>query len=171
MQQNQDATDYERYLQSEALKLQNIETLRNQAELMALAGDYSGYKALGMSDDWIQKMQNAYIAKQSGTDSVEDGTANGGAAIVGAAVGGVSAGTANAISTAVTQHTSPNMNPDGSYTINGRPMTVEELREGVANGTIQWSYNSATGEITYSLRRFNWAGAGGYSGDVGQDIK
>ena len=173
MLQKQDAADYNRYLQEEALKQQNAKMLRQQADLMAKAGDFSGYKALGMTDDWIAKMQNAYITKQSDTGSVPGETTNGGdgASIVGAAVNGAAVDATNATSPAVTQFQSPNMNPDGTYTVNGRPMTVEELRDGVANGTIQWTYNNLTGQITYSLRRFNGAGAGGRTADVQWNIK
>lgn len=208
MLQKQDAVDYNRYLQEEALRQQNTETLRKQAELMAEAGDFSGYKALGMSDDWIAKMQSAFQAKQSGSILAPDGytvtnTTGDGYVVIGnskittadldaAVASGQIIRVVDDDNKTVTyeyahpgttgdgmpiEQTSteggasaqyPQRQSDGTFNIGGRIMTVEELRNSVANGTILANYDSTTGVYTFSVRSGGSSGAGGLSGRLMQ---
>ena len=200
MLQQQDAIDYERYLQEEALKQQNAQMLQQseeaerqrlieQAEMLALSGDYSGYKALGMTDDWIAKMQNAWLVENTVTADPDDpadpeessGMAGNAGVNWTAPLNNVptapgrrpvltNAMMQNYLNNAGIQGTSPNMNGDGTFTVGGQTMTVDELAAKVTSGEIIETIDPVTGAHSYQWRSAgrvtNGVNEGGIRGQI-----
>ena len=86
------------------------------------------------------------------------GLTDNGAPVVGAALAaGALNGDGEDIrgSTTGAQGTSPNMNADGSYTIEGRTMTVDELIALVESGEVIETWDPVKGEYTYHFYRSN----------------
>ncbi|MBE6959822.1 MAG: hypothetical protein E7448_03755 [Ruminococcaceae bacterium] len=114
----------------ELMTRQNTEALRKQAELMAMAGDFSGYKALGMSDDWIAKMQSAYLAEQYRTSLIPDG------------------------------YTPTNITGDGYVVIGNSKIPWDDLQAALIDRQIVMNYDHVNKTVTYEYAHPGLTGDG-----------